>query len=108
MRPGDRVEVTAADRDRLDAIVADRNSPKGLLSDRIAVARRWLDEPAEESCGQPLRFTAAAVRNAWMRMFCSPRRTARAKPCQVFASPGRSWRSEPVMRAPVERDPEGL
>jgi hypothetical protein len=28
MRPGIVVEVTAADRDRLDAIVADRNSPQ--------------------------------------------------------------------------------
>ncbi len=34
-----------------------------------------------------LRLTAAAVRNAWMRMLSSPRRTARASPCQVFASP---------------------
>ena len=34
-----------------------------------------------------LRFTAAAVRKACMRMFESPRLTARARPCHVFASP---------------------
>jgi transposase-like protein len=33
------------------------------------------------------RLTAAAVRNAWMRMFCSPRRTALDSPCQLLASP---------------------
>src|SRR5512134_3735198 len=33
------------------------------------------------------RLMAAAVRKAWMRMLSRPRRTARARPCQVFASP---------------------
>ena len=28
-----------------------------------------------------------AVRKAWIRMFCRPRLTARARPCQAFASP---------------------
>ena len=42
---------------------------------------------ARRAAASRFRLTAAAVRNAWMRMFCNPRRTARASPCQVFASP---------------------
>lgn len=33
------------------------------------------------------RLIAAAVRKDWMRMLSRPRRTALARPCQVFASP---------------------
>jgi len=42
---------------------------------------------ARRAAASRLRFTAAAVRKAWMRIFWSPRLTARASPCHVFASP---------------------
>ena len=42
---------------------------------------------ARRAAASRLRLIAAAVRKAWMRMFWRPRRTARARPCQVFASP---------------------
>ena len=73
--------------------------PPGLLAAcRLptgGVARRSLStsrsEPASRTARRAaasrLRLTAAAVRKAWMRMFGRPRRTARARPCQVFASP---------------------
>lgn len=42
---------------------------------------------ARSAAASRLRFTAEAVRKAWMRMFGRPRLTARARPCHVFASP---------------------
>jgi len=42
---------------------------------------------AARAAASRLRLMAAAVGNAWMRMFRGPRRTALASPCQVFASP---------------------
>jgi hypothetical protein len=59
-------------------------SPIGV---RVPTASHDGPNEREKRCGSRLRFTAAAVRKAWMRMFCNPRRTARASPCHVLASP---------------------
>ena len=45
------------------------------------------EKERQRAAASRFRLTAAAVRKAWMRMFWSPRRTARASPCQVLASP---------------------
>ena len=60
-------------------------SARRSLSTGRAEARR--SRTARSAAASRLRLIAAAVRKAWMRMFGRPRRTARASPCQVFASP---------------------
>ena len=59
-------------------------SERGL---RGARERSHASRSAASAAASRLRLIAAAVRKAWMRMLSSPRRTARARPCQVLASP---------------------
>ena len=79
-----RVELlSAADPMNRSAIVSS-------VSARPAGSARNPDKAAKNrasAAARRLRLTAMAVRNTWMRMFCKPRRIARASPCQHFASP---------------------
>jgi hypothetical protein len=54
MRPGIIIDVTAADRDRLEAIVADRNSPQKHVW-RAAIVVTATGSARTRSCAGPAR-----------------------------------------------------
>jgi transposase-like protein len=58
--------------------------PTHAASRRLSIKRR---QGEETELPRRFKFTAAAVRKAWIRMFCKPRRRALERPCHVFASP---------------------
>jgi hypothetical protein len=60
----------------------DRVSAQGRLAGLEPGKWRWFSAAA--SC---FRFTAAAIRKAWICMFRRPRRIALARPCPFLALP---------------------